>query len=79
MLSSRQFNQHASEAKKKALEAPVFITDRGKPSHVLMSIDEYNRLTGQPKIADLLAMPGVEDIELPIDKSTEAARAADMF
>jgi PHD/YefM family antitoxin component YafN of YafNO toxin-antitoxin module len=79
MLSSRQFNQHASEAKKKALEAPVFITDRGKPSHVLMSIDEYNRLTGQPKIADLLAMPGVEDIELPIDKSTEAARVADMF
>jgi|TARA_R110000850_G_scaffold58653_6_gene136100 PHD/YefM family antitoxin component YafN of YafNO toxin-antitoxin module len=78
MLSSRQFNQHASEAKKKALEAPVFITDRGKPSHVLMSIDEYNRLTGQPKIADLLAMPGVEDIELPIDKSTDAARAADL-
>lgn len=77
-LSSREFNQHASEAKKKAIEAPVFITDRGKPSHVLLSIDEYNRLTQQSNIADLLAMPGAEEVELPLDKSTEPGRAADL-
>jgi PHD/YefM family antitoxin component YafN of YafNO toxin-antitoxin module len=76
-LSSREFNQHASEAKKRALVSPVFITDRGKPSHVLLSIDEYNRITGQPKIADLLAMPGADEVELTISKPADAGRAAD--
>jgi len=63
-LSSREFNQDTSRAKKAASEGPVFITDRGKPAHVLLSIEEYRRLTGgHRKIADALAMPGVADIE----------------
>ena len=58
-LSSREFNQDASGAKKAAKRGPVFITDRGRPAHVLLSIEEYTRLTGnQPGIAELLAMPG---------------------
>jgi PHD/YefM family antitoxin component YafN of YafNO toxin-antitoxin module len=41
----------------------VFITDRGKPAHVLLSIEEYQRLVGQHRnIADALAMPGIADI-----------------
>jgi prevent-host-death family protein len=57
-LSSREFNQDASGAKKAAKRGPVFITDRGRPAHVLLSIEEYTRLTGnQPGIAELLAMP----------------------
>ena len=36
-FSSREFNQAASEAKKAANNGPVFITDRGRPAHVLMS------------------------------------------
>lgn len=37
---------------------PVFITDRGKPAHVLLSFAEYQRLTQQRRnIADALAMP----------------------
>jgi prevent-host-death family protein len=63
-LSSREFNQDASRAKKAARNGPVFITDRGKPAHVLLSIEDYQRLAGgQRKIADALAMPGGEDIE----------------
>jgi prevent-host-death family protein len=46
-LSSREFNQDSSRAKKAAEKGPVFITDRGKPAHVLMSIEEYRRLTGE--------------------------------
>lgn len=34
-LSSREFNQDTSRAKKAALIGPVFITDRGKPAHVI--------------------------------------------
>jgi PHD/YefM family antitoxin component YafN of YafNO toxin-antitoxin module len=63
-LSSREFNQDASRAKKAALNGPVFITDRGKPAHVLLSIAEYLRITGQQvSIVDLLAMPAAADIE----------------
>ena len=45
-LSSREFNQDASGAKKAAKQGPVFITDRGRPAHVLLSIDDYQRLAG---------------------------------
>ena len=76
-LSSREFNQHASEAKKAANEGPVFITDRGRPAHVLLSIEDYQRITGgHQKIADLLAMPGIEDIELEIPQLKDIARPA---
>jgi len=78
-LSSREFNQDTSRAKKAALEGPVFITDRGKPAHVLLSIEEYQRISGQRRnIADLLAMPGLEDIELEIPSRTEQAGAVDL-
>lgn len=46
-ISSREFNQDTGRAKKAATAGPVFITDRGKPAHVLLSIEEYQRLTGQ--------------------------------
>ena len=63
-LSSREFNQDTSRAKKAASEGPVFITHRGKPAHVLLSIEDYQRITGGPrKIADALAMPGLAEIE----------------
>ena len=78
-LSSREFNQHASDAKKAANNGPVFITDRGRPAHVLLSIEDYQRMTGgQQKIADLLAMPGIEDVELEIPQHLDLAQPADL-
>ena len=63
-LSSREFNQDTSRAKRAAKRGPVFITDRGRPSHVLLTVDEYQKITGrQQSIADLLAMPDAEEIE----------------
>lgn len=63
-LTSREFNQDTSRAKKAAQAGPVFITDRGKPAHVLLSIEHYQRLAGgHASIIDLLAMPATEDIE----------------
>ena len=77
ILSSRQFNQDASKAKKAAKAGPVFITDRGRPAHVLLTYDQYMKITGgRTKIADLLAMPGVEDIEYEIPRLRDIARAA---
>ena len=78
-LSSRQFNQDASKAKKAAMAGPVFITDRGRPAHVLLTFDEYKKLTGgRIKIADLLAMPGSGDIELELPRSRDLPRAAEL-
>jgi len=63
-LSSREFNQDTGRAKRAARKGPVFITDRGRPAHVLLSIDEYQKITNKRKsIVELLAMPGVAEIE----------------
>lgn len=63
-LSSREFNQNSSGAKKAAEKGPVIITDRGKPAHVLLSFEHYEKLSGKKKsIVELLSMPGMEDIE----------------
>lgn len=79
-LSSREFNQGASEAKRAANEGPVFITDRGRPAHVLMSIELYKKLTGeQKKIADLLAMPESVDMEFETPRLRDLPKAADLF
>ena len=78
-LSSRQFNQDASKAKKAAQAGPVFNTDRGRPAHVLLTFEEYKKITrGQTKIADLLAMPGAADIDLPLPEMRGLARPADL-
>jgi prevent-host-death family protein len=78
-LSSRTFNQDTSRAKKAAQSGPVFITDRGKPAHVLLSIRDYQRVLGKrASIADLLAMPSVENVEMEIPDSKELARPADL-
>jgi len=77
-VTSREFNQHSSEAKKAANHGPVFITDRGRPAHVLLSFEVYQRLAGgNQKISDLLAMHGGEDIDFEIPVMRDAARAAD--
>ena len=79
-LTSREFNQDTSRAKKAAAQGPVFITDRGRPAHVLLSIEEYQRISGQRRnIADLLAMPGAADVELEIPARTERAKPIDLL
>jgi prevent-host-death family protein len=76
-LSSREFNQDASGAKKAAQHGPVFITDRGRPAHVLLSIEEYTRLTGnQLGIAELLAMPKSETVEFDPPRLRDSLRRA---
>jgi prevent-host-death family protein len=77
-LSSRELNQDVSRAKKAAKNGPVFITDRGSPAHVLLSYEDYQRLTGKRRnIVESLSMPGLSDIELEFPRSHELPRPAD--
>lgn len=63
-ISSREFNQDASRVKRAAANGPVFITDRGQPSHVLLTIEDYQKITDKKEsIVDLLAMPEAADID----------------
>ena len=72
-ITSREFNQDTAGAKRAAMEGPVFITDRGQPAHVLLSIDDYRRLSGMQKtIVELLAMPGVDEIDIEFPRARDA-------
>lgn len=65
-LSSREFNQDASRAKRAAKKGPVFITDRGRPAHVLLTIEEYQAISGGKKkktLAEALAMPNADQVD----------------
>ena len=76
-MSSRQFNQDTSGAKKAAKNGPVYITDRGRPAHVLLTFDDYEELVGQHRALDLLAEPaGVADIEFVAPRNSDVAAAA---
>ncbi len=72
-VTSREFGHNVSSAKNLAREGPVFITDRGEPAFVLLTIDEYRAITGSGREMSLLdamhAIPspglGIE-LELPV-------------
>jgi len=78
-LSSRELNQDVSKAKKAAINGPVFITDRGKPAHVLLTFEDYQRLARQRRnIADALAMPGMADVEFEPPRVTIETQSVDL-
>ncbi len=79
-LSSREFQQNPSRAQEDARKGPVFITNGGRPVHVLLSIEEYQRIvTGKRRsIVDALAMPGIADIELEVPKRDDLPRVPDL-
>ena len=73
-MSSREFNQDTGRAKNAARNGPVFITDRGRPAHVLLTFEDYQHLAGnQASIVDLLSVPADE-----ADITLETVRARDL-
>ena len=78
-FTSREVNQDIARAKKMANSGPVFITNRGKPAHVLLCIEDYRRLTGKSRtLVDSLAMPGLADIDLDPPKASIQSLEADL-
>ncbi|MHB1946728.1 MAG: type II toxin-antitoxin system Phd/YefM family antitoxin [Gammaproteobacteria bacterium] len=78
-VTSREFNQDVSKIKRSAKNGPVFITDRGHPAHVLLTIEDYQKLTKtKENIIDLLAMPDAADIDFePAKLKKEIYRSED--
>jgi prevent-host-death family protein len=78
-LSSRELNHDVSSAKKAAQNGPVVITDRGKPSHVLMTYDEFQRLIGKRRsLVEALAMPGLSGIDFDPPRAAIAPRGVNL-
>lgn len=78
VITSREFNQDVSQAKRAARIAPVFVTDRGKATHVLMSVEAYRKLIGQTEnIVDLLAMSNPPAVGLDAVRTTSAWEGRD--
>jgi prevent-host-death family protein len=63
-ISSREFNQDAGKAKRAAEKGPVIITDRGRPSHVLLSIEDYRKLTSDGRnLLEIVAQEEDDDVD----------------
>jgi PHD/YefM family antitoxin component YafN of YafNO toxin-antitoxin module len=79
-VSSREFTRDVSAAKRAANDGPVFITDRGEPAHVLLTIEEYQRLaaTQGPNLAQLLAMPDADAVDFDAPKVNIALQIPDL-
>ena len=78
-VSSREFQQNANQAQKATVDGPVFITNRGRPVQVLLSYEDYQKLTGDHRnIVEALSMPGLDDIDFEAPRSRDPARPADL-
>lgn len=79
-ISSREFNHDISAAKRAAAQGPVFITDRGKPAHVLLSIRDYRRIASKGQsLLDLLTPRESLDLDFEWEpgRANLSGRAAD--
>lgn len=79
-MTSREFNHDVSAAKRAAAHGPVVITDRGRPSHVLLTVEDWRALTGaRAGLAQALRMrPDVEDVEFDPPRAPLAEREVDL-
>ncbi len=75
-MTARDFNRDVSAAKRAAAQGPLVITDRGKPAYVLLSAEDYERLTDKRTIVDWLQMD--VDIEFEPGRLRSVPKAADL-
>jgi prevent-host-death family protein len=78
-FTSRDFNRDPGSIKRAALEGPVFITDRNKPSLVVLAIKDYERLAGRGASLFDVLMPGDDqDFDFEPPRARVGVRAAEL-
>lgn len=75
-ITAADFNRRPSQVKRSAVEGPVVITERDHPSFVLMTYDEFQRLSGESlDSVKFLAMDDDQEIEFePLNPGLCTAR-----
>ncbi|WP_369062431.1 type II toxin-antitoxin system Phd/YefM family antitoxin [Caulobacter sp. 73W] len=77
-VSSREFNQDPSGVKKAATNGPVVITDRGRPAYVVLTFDQYRKLTAaRLPLSAILGMADSEEITFEPQAADIRSRPAD--
>jgi prevent-host-death family protein len=72
-FTAREFNQDASRVKRASNDGPAFISDRGKPSHVLMTIEAYNKMAEEKSkvpLVSFLESLALADLDTTRDRDT---------
>jgi PHD/YefM family antitoxin component YafN of YafNO toxin-antitoxin module len=74
-FTAREFNQDVSRVKRASKDGPAFISERGKPSHVLMTIEAYNKLaTDKTRVPLIAFLEGLALAELDITRDPDTGR-----
>lgn len=77
-IAIQDFIRNTSEAANAADTQPVFITDQGRTTHVLLKFSDYQRLIREHRnMAELLSVPDMAGIEFEPVRSRETAKPAD--
>ncbi len=66
-VSIEEFQHNADRVDEASVNGPVFVTRPGRKTLVVLDVAEYQKLAGnaskRPSILELLAMPGIGDID----------------
>jgi len=74
-MTSREFNQDTARAKREAEHGPVFITDRGRPTHVLLTVEAFERMEASGRsLAEMLHYPGADRIDIAFERDRSLPR-----
>ena len=79
-ITSREFNHDTGRAKKAARSGPVYVTDRGEPSFVLLTYDRYRELIGGSSllIETLCRTPEVGEIDFDPPRRRDVAEPVEL-
>lgn len=78
-FTSRDFNRDPGSIKRAALSGPVFITDRNRPSLVVLAIRDYERLAGRGlSLLDVLTPEDEHDFEFDPPRAQGSIRPIDL-
>lgn len=78
-ITSREFNHDTGRAKKAARSGPVYVTDRGEPSFVLLTYERYRELIGTSSllIETLCRTPDVGEVDFHPPRRRDVAEPID--
>jgi prevent-host-death family protein len=80
-ITAQEFNRDVSAAKRAAAAGPVFITRRGRPTHVLLTIEDFTAGIVEKSLYEALRPPARdgwdEAMAFDLPPRDELPRAAD--
>lgn len=72
-LTSREFNRDCGRAKRAADEGPRFVTDRERPAFVLVTFDDWLRLSGGVRSIAKALSGSIETAEIDFESTLDCA------